>query len=291
MYPIICSPMNSVSDVKLAVACHNAGVLPSLVQFGYVTDGVFDIKKFEDALSEFADLTNKGKLLVATDVKSIQTVELVSLFKKYNVEYLEILDCEAHNVRDMYNASNLLREMGIIVSPKLLAGHKSVKQIFDNIGPIDCVTIKGPNGAGRGLDGIVIEEEIVKIKQEFPNIILIVSGGINTSDDIKRMLALGADWVSIGTMFSTSVESSMSIEAKNKIISASYSDTQKLSTGAKQSSLVFSSVEEKDMNNTIGLYHGVRTGNSGHVYVGTGIDMITEIEPVQKIVDKLVKDL
>ena len=144
---------------------------------------------------------------------------------------------------------------------------------------------------GRGLEGIVLEEEIVKIKQEFPNIILIVSGGINTSADIKRMISLGADWVSIGTMFCTSVESSMSVEAKNKIINATYSDTQKLSTGARQSSLVFSSIEEKDMNNTLGLYHGVRTGTSGHVYVGTGIDMISKIEPVQDIVNRLVQDL
>lgn len=291
MYPIICSPMNSVSDVNLAVACHNAGILPSLVQFGYVTDGVFDIKKFENALAEFAELSNNGKLLVATDVKSIQSNDIISLFVKYNVQYVEILDCEAYNVRDMYNASIQLREKNIIVSPKLLAGHKSVKQIFDNIGPIDCVTIKGPNGAGRGLEGIVLEEEIVKIKQEFPNIILIVSGGINTSADIKRMISLGADWVSIGTMFCTSVESSMSVEAKNKIINATYTDTQKLSTGARQSSLVFSSIEEKDMNNTLGLYHGVRTGTSGHVYVGTGIDMISKIEPVQDIVNRLVQDL
>lgn len=291
MYPIICSPMNGVSDVKLAVACYNAGILPSLVQFGYVTNGVFDIKKFENALSEYAELSNNGRLLVATDVESIQNDELVSLFVKYNVHYIEILNCESYNARNMYDASITLREKGIIVSPKLLAGYKSVKQIFNNIGPIDCVTIKSPNGAGRGLDGIVLEEEIVKIKQEFPNIILIVSGGINTSTDIKRMISLGADWVSIGTMFCASTESSMSFEAKNKIVNASYSDTQRLSTGAKQNSLVFSSVEEKDMNNTLGLYHGVRTGKSGHVYVGTGIDIINKIEPVQEIVSRLVKDL
>lgn len=280
--------MNGLSDVRLAVACHNAGILPSLV---YVSDGNFDINEFEKSLAEYAELSNNGKLLVATDTKSIQSSKIVSLFERYNVQYIEVLDCESYNIRDILKASVNLKEKGIIASPKLLAGYDSVKKIFDNIGPLECVTIKGPNGAGRGLDGIVLEEEIVKIKKEFPNIILIVSGGINTSSDVKRMISLGADWVSIGTMFCASTESCMSIEAKNKIINATYNDTQKLNTGAKQSSLVFSSMEEKDMNNTLGLHHGIKTGTNGHVYVGTGIDMINKIESVQTIVDRLVKDL
>ena len=105
------------------------------------------------------------------------------------------------------------------------------------------------------------------------------------------MLDLGASMVSLGTIFSICEESTVSSLTKNKLINTSYSDVKRLDKGAAQKALVFSSVEERDVNNTVGLFNGIRNGTKGHMYVGTGIDHLDKIEPVQDIVLRLIADL
>lgn len=280
--------MNGVSDTKLAIACFKAGILPSLI---FLRHELSNLELIESRFQEYADATNVGSLLVACELETIMDQSFFSLLIKYRITFVEILNSEKYNMPEIYAVSVTSKEYGITVTPKLLGGYRSVKHIYDSVGAIDCVTIKGPNGAGQGVDSIILEDEIVKIKTAYPNILLIVSGGINTSADIKKMLDLGADCVSLGTIFCASEESSISLTAKNKIINASYNDVTRLETGAKHSALVFSKVEERNANNTVGLYNGIRKGTAGHVYVGTGIDHIHKIEPVQDIVSRLVVDL
>ena len=290
-YPIICSPMNGVSDIRLAIACYHAGILPSIVQYAYHVDRQLDLNLLETNLTEYANATDYGNLLFACSIDTFNDSKVLDMLIKYRVTHVEILDVEDYNIKNIYDLSVRAKEHNIIVSPKLLEGFEDVKKIYDLAGPIDCVTIKGPNGAGRSVDTLVLEDEVVKIKSTYPNITLIVSGGINTSHDIKRMLDLGADLVSLGTLFSVCEESKVSLLTKQKIIDASYSDIERLDKGATQKALVFSSVEERDVNNTLGLFNGIRSGTRGHVYVGTGIDHIHKIEPVQEIVSRLIADL
>lgn len=280
--------MNGVSDVRLAIACYKAGILPSLI---CLKEELSNLELIENTFQEYSTATNVGRLLVACDLETAMNQDFFSLLAKYRITFVEILDCDIHNAEQVYAISVMAKEHDITITPKLLSGYRAVKRIYDTVGPIDCVTIKGPAGAGQGIDSIILEDEIVKIKTAYPSITLIVSGGINTSADIKKMLDLGADYVSLGTVFCASEESKISTTAKNKIINASYSDVTRLETGAKQNALVFSKVEERNFNNTVGLYNGIRKGTIGHVYVGTGIDHIHKIEPVQTIVDRLVIDL
>lgn len=292
-YPIICSPMNGVSDVKLAIACSLAGIIPSLVVVeNYMTSGVFDLSKLEQDLGQYAAATSNGTMLIACDAETlIDHASIVDLLARYHVSMVEILNFRSQNAKEVRALHLLLKEQGIIMAPKLLGGFDAVNRICNNVGMLDCVSVKGPMGAGRGIESISLDQEIVKIKQSYPNMTVIASGGINTSQDVKRMLELGADFVSMGTVFCASQESSMSLAAKKKIIQSTSLDTQRLSSEANQRALVFSAVEENDSNNTSGLLEGVRTGVRGHIYMGTGIDHVTAIEPVQTIVDRLVRDL
>lgn len=292
-YPIICAPMNTVSDVNLAIACYNAGILPSLVQYRYLKNGVLDYELLENALKEYATATNYGSVMLASDLETIKNPKFFDLIVKYRVTFIELLDYTRDTIVEMYNEIAKYKKENVTITPKELNGYETVQRIHNLLGPLDCITIKGPNGAGRGVGTIVLEDQIVKIKSKFPSMTLIVSGGINTGDDIKRMLELGADCVAMGTIFCASEESSMSIVAKNKIIEASYTDVVRLETGAKQNALVFGKVQEwlGDENNTAGLLTGVHRGTSGHVYVGTGIDHIQKIESVKDIVARLTMNL
>lgn len=285
--------MNGVSDVKLAIACCHAGILPSLVlvERNYFVEGIFDVVKFDSDLSEYSSKTDNGPILIACDVNTLARPDIFALFVKYNVSVVEILNCEAYNVKEMYRLVIKAKEHGITVTPKILAGFDSVNKICEKIGMLDCVTIKGPNGAGRGIDDIVLEDEVVKIRDNYPDMTIIASGGINTGQDIKKMLDLGVDWVSMGTIFCASEESSVSLTTKQKLILSSQQDVTRLTTGATQKALVFSKSHERDINNTAGLLDGLSTGTSGHIFAGTGIDHIDKIEPVKDIVNKLVKYL
>jgi NAD(P)H-dependent flavin oxidoreductase YrpB (nitropropane dioxygenase family) len=285
--------MNTVSDVNLAIACYNAGILPSLVQYRYLKDGVLNYELLENALKEYATATNYGGVMLASDLETIKNPKFFDLIIKYRVTFIELLDYTRDTIVEMYNEIAKYKKENVTITPKELNGYETVQRIHNSLGPLDCITIKGPKGAGRGVETIVLEDQIVKIKSKFPSMTLIVSGGINTGDDIKRMLELGADCVAMGTIFCASEESSMNIVAKNKIIEASYTDVVRLETGAKQNALVFGKVQEwlGDENNTAGLLTGVHRGTSGHVYVGTGIDHVQKIESVKDIVDRLTMNL
>jgi len=283
--------MNGVSDVKLAVACYNAGILPSLVPYCYATNGKLDINLFEQALIEYSTLTNNGPLLVALEINEYKDTTIFNLLVKHNVRMVEVLDTYEETYQQIYNQSLVAKQHNIITVPKVTGGFQKVYSMMKNIGTFDCISLKGPKGAGRGDDSIILEDEVVKIKNIYPNLKLIVSGGINTNLDIQHFKQLGADYFSIGTIFSASTESSVNLIVKEKMVKSSKKDTHRLDTGARQNSLVFTTVEEVDDNNTRGLLYGVRTGTQGHIFVGTGIDHINSIRDVKDIVEDLVKGL
>ena len=56
-YPIICTPMNKVSDAKLALAAHAAGIIPSLVaSFSALSETAVELEKFNNGAGNFTDL-------------------------------------------------------------------------------------------------------------------------------------------------------------------------------------------------------------------------------------------
>lgn len=290
-YPIICAPMNGVSDVKLAIACSNSGIVASLVLYNYTINGKVDLNLLEQSLSEYTAKTNFGTLLIACELNDLLDINFQTLLIKYKVSFVEVLDCEKHNAQEIYNQYLSLNTKGIIIYPKLIAGYSSVKKLFDHIGKFSHVLIKGENGGGCSIDNINLDTEIIKIKESYPDINLIVSGGINNGQDIKRLLNLGADAVACGTLFCASTESSIPLHTKQKIIENTYDNVKRLDSGYQQKALIFSKLNESDINNTEGLLQGIKTGDKGHIFVGSAINYINQIEPIQSIVNKLVLEL
>lgn len=291
-YPIICAPMNGVSDLNLALACYNAGIMPSLLLVNSDPKSTeIDVVSFEADLKKYVEATDFGPLMVACDVKTLMDNSVFDMFVEHKVSYVEILDTNRKNLQDIFYLSSKAKSKNIIVSPKLLGGHSLVSGLIETYGLLECITLKGPMGAGRGLPAVNLEEEVVKIKTDFPTLEVIGSGGINTCEDVKKMIDIGCSYVSLGTIFSASVESKLSDEAKKKLVDYTFEHVTRLSKGAAQNALVFSSTEEDDANNTAGLLKGITTGTEGHIYAGTGIDYISSVEPVQSIVERLTSCL
>jgi NAD(P)H-dependent flavin oxidoreductase YrpB (nitropropane dioxygenase family) len=300
-YPIVASPMNRVSDLKLAIACANAGIFPSFNIFNWwnpidqalaITDLKRDLKEFRNRAS--------GDFLLSITTQLMASESIYKLMIDHKVSHLEILDQpdEKSNITlSNHNVFQPYKDAGIKIIPKQLSGHNAKNVIMDGI------MLKRKEGAGRGFEHINMDEEIVKIKNDAPNLPMIVSGGIGTTEDIQKYLDMGCIAVGIGTLLAASEESCISLESKRKMIEATAADIQRMGNGkglqkpiydiySSQNALIFSELPgTDDFNNTRSLAAGVRNANMGHIFVGTGIDYVKEIKPVNDIIQELVAGL
>lgn len=276
LYPIVCSPMNGVSDLKLAIACAQAGIVPSLFLHPFT-----NLDDFSKSVTEV--LSHCSSIHVSSSLKDITTN--AELIKKLGITHIEILEFENNDVSiDNKKIINDLRATGIKIILKILLTH-IIDQFIDII---DAVTIKGSEGAGRSAKDIKLKDVILDIKSKYPSLKIIASGGVKNKSDIESLLSLGACAVSIGTLFALSKESPIPNTVKNKLLQSTSDDIRRLKTGARQRAIIFDERSSDDFNNTQGLYSGLYTGIKGHVFVGNAIDNITDILSVQEIVDCLV---
>lgn len=293
-HPIACMAMNRVSDVKLAVACSQAGILPSLSIFNYyVRPGELGLDKFRTAVAEFNTQTGFSPLLVSVSVDTIIDDASFQLLIDCQIKVLEILFDSPSEIeitterlakRDLRISK--LRENGIFVLSKAL----DVMDIEASL--IDGIILKGPDAAGRIIsDGTSLISRIKKCKELYPQLHIIASGGIGTSTQVQECIDAGAIGVGIGTMFAAAEESSISIETKLKMVAANADDIGKLKNGAQQQALIFKELHNDVNNNTRGLAAGIKNPESGHVFAGKGISQIEKIVPVKEIVNMLTKDL
>lgn len=275
-YPIVCSPMNGVSDLKLAIACAQAGIVPSLFLHPFT-----NLDDFSKSVTEV--LSHCSNIHVSSSLKDITTN--AELIKKLGITHIEILEFENSDVSiDNKRIINDLRATGIKVILKIL-----LTQVIDQfIDIIDAVTIKGSEGAGRSAKDIKLEDAILYIKSKYPGLKIIASGGVKNKSDIESLLSFGACAVSIGTLFAMSKESPIPHAVKDKLLQSTSDDIRRLKTGARQRAIIFDEQASDDFNNTHGLYSGLQTGTTGHIFVGNALDSITEILSVQEIVDCLV---
>ena len=78
--------MNKVSDAKLALAAHTAGIIPSLVaSFTALSETVVELEKFNNGAGNFTDL-----ILALTPAQL--SPELIDVILTYNVTHLQLLD-------------------------------------------------------------------------------------------------------------------------------------------------------------------------------------------------------
>lgn len=276
-YPIVCSPMNGVSDLNLALACADAGIVPSLIPYP-------DFKLFFENIKTY-ESTDK-ELLAAMDVDHVVHDRVYEKILNSKITHIELFYKLDDLTKENIDKINKLRDNGKQIILKILT-HKAIEPYKDII---DAVTIKGPEGAGRSVEGIDLISEIKIIRSVYPNINIIASGGIKNKSDIDNLLQAGANAVGIGTMFAMSQESSIPRTVKDKLLSSTIADIHRLASGAQQRAVIFGKADlpnADDFNNTQSLNQGLKTGTNGHVFMGNAIDTITDILTVKEIVDHL----
>lgn len=293
-WPIAIMAMNRVSDVKLAVAAANAGILPSLSIFNYyIAPSKVSLQKAKDALDSFAQQTNNAPLLLSVSVDTLVDDDSFQLLMDSKLKVIElVLDSPHENQisaeRDALRNQRIseLSANGTFILQKALNVHD-----MEDIG-LHGFILKGPDGAGRVMqDETSLLDRIRKCRSMYPGAIIIANGGIGNSLQIKECLEAGADAVGLGTIFAAAEECSISLETKLKMVDATADDVKKLSGGAKQHALIFKEVDNDVYNNTFGLSTGIKDPSRGHVFAGAGIGDITAIKSVAEIVQELTTEL
>lgn len=284
-YPIVAASMNQVSDIKLAIACYEAGIFPSLPIYSYSKNNLhIDYDLLDRDLKLFEDKTGSNKIMLTAGVADCLYDDLFNLIMSHQIKHIELIASDYSYKREA--KESLVKEYkssGVKLIPKVLL----CSQI--KLGNIDAVILKGKDGAGRGL--VEIDQELFKVQEAYPELPVIASGGISTNADIKNYLDLGCMSVSIGTMLAASEESPISVATKEKIIKSTYQDVSRFENQSQQNALVFSKVEDDDLNHTQSLIQGIKDPSRGHVFVGKGIDQIHSILPVKDIIQSLVEGL
>jgi hypothetical protein len=295
--------MNQVSDSKLAIAAHDAGIVPSLtvpsIPGSYEIQMKINLDKalveFEKNLIEFRKHTPNGEIIAAFSPKIFSNYSIIELIIKYKISHIEFFDrLEQKNIPILQT----LRKLNIkIIQKYLTLGATPIeekpKPFIDAVSHVDAINLKGPDGAARVIntnETLMRRYEI--FRKKFPTKPIIVSGGISTSAEIKQYLDAGATAVGLGTVFALSEESCISHEKKLSLINMSYGDVSKVKAGSMyQNAIVFTPTPDTDENNSVGLVVGRDSADKGLIFVGKGIDNVNAIKPVAQIVEELTKDV
>jgi NAD(P)H-dependent flavin oxidoreductase YrpB (nitropropane dioxygenase family) len=288
-HPIICAPMNRVSDLTLALAVHKANCIPSFVIYNY-QDSKWDedFLKFKTEIAEYVSITGSHHFVVALKSELLLNRPIViETIMKAKPAFMEIFDIVDISDKKLTNMFALFRKAGIKVIYKML-GARDIGELNQHI---DGLVIKGPDAAARvGNLRIELPEKIKRARSMYPHLYIIASGGIATSQDIRDCLDAGANVVSLGTVFALSKESSISNETKAKLLDISFSEIKNIGQ-EHQNAIVFSTEPDIDGNHTAGLEAGLRSPTKGHVFIGKAIDTITEVKTVEQIVAELTCNL
>ena len=272
--------MNKVSDAKLALAAHTAGIIPSLIaSFSALSETVVELEKFNNGAGNFTDL------ILAVSPAQLSP-ELIDVILTYNVTHLQLID-DIKTVAEELALSSLKKK-----NIKIIVKRISTRSIgAEYLHLVDAIDIKGPEGASRVInDGGPLSSRLSQLQMLNPDLPIIVTGGISTSAEIRQYLDAGAVAVGLGTVFALSEESCINYEKKLAMIEKSFADVRNIGV-SKQNAIVFTPIPDEDANHTRGLLIGRDSSSKGLLFAGKAIDNISSIKSVATIVKELIADL
>ena len=289
--------MNRGSTVELAVAVHRAGGYPSLCSWTYNRHS----QAMQQDLDRFVKLTDSNCIHLSFELNEFDNQVVQDIVQSYNIPTIEIIYGKTNIYRstDSDSETALLR----LLEPLKAQGTKIFKRIYEAVDQatmdrhlLDGFCIKGLESAGLS-SYTPIRETFLKQRELTPGAMLIPYGGIGTADQVQDYIELGAEMIAVGTVLALSAESTMAIETKLAAIQKQSQDLVQLThdfggVKRKQSALKFGNYSgPDDLNGTIGLVRGLNGKTDSHVYLGHGIDHVTEILSCQQIIQRLVEKI
>jgi len=298
-YPILEACMNKGSTLELALAVYHAGGYPSLCSWTY--NGKHELLQRD--LDRFVAITGSNRIHISFELHEYDSDTVYQIVRSHAIPTIEIVYGDKNTFRPTRTETELTEDVIELLTPIKALGTKVFKRIYD---PVDQATmdlhlldgfcIKGVESAGF-TSYTPIREVFLRQRYLTPGAILIPYGGIGSAEQVREYMDLGAEIVAVGTVLALSVESPMSTETKLAAIQAHSTDLTQFAhtvgnVDRKQTTLQFEPYTgPDDANGTMGLLRGLRGRETGHVYLGHGIDHVTELRSCQEIIQDLASCL
>lgn len=284
-YPIVCVPMNQVSDIDLAIAVQKAGGVPSLSLFNFFKNNQFDFESYKNELIRYKKATDSDILLLSVGGPLLLNKQIIDLYCELGFKHIELyhwLRTERLWPHIMERVKEL-RDKNVNIIYKMSTGQLKEFESYENI------ILKGPDGAGRIVEDAMSLDDGFKYCKTNCKANLIPSGGIYSRQQVKDYLDNGAVAIGIGSLFAVSKESSISNDVKIKIINSTQNDLS-LNGPLKHRGLLANLSDNDDINLTESLRRGIDDPNNGVIYIGKVIDYINDVLTVEQIIKNLAHD-
>ena len=294
-YPILEACMNKGSTLELALAVYHAGGYPSLCSWTY--NGKSELLQRD--LDRFVAITGSNRIHISFELDEYDSDTVYQIVRSHAVPTIEIIYGDKNTFRPTKSEADLTEDVIELLTPIKALGTRVFKRIYD---PVDQATmdlhlldgfcIKGAESAGF-TSYTPVREVFLRQRYLTPGAMLIPYGGIGTAEQVREYMDLGAEVVAVGTVLALSVESPMSTETKLAAIQSKSKDLTQFThtvgnVERKQSALQFEPYNgPDDANGTMGLLRGMRGKKDGHIYLGHGIDHVTELKTCQVIIREL----
>ncbi|MFM7023530.1 MAG: NAD(P)H-dependent flavin oxidoreductase [Flavobacteriales bacterium] len=216
-YPIIMAPMFLVSNAKMLIAALESGITAAVPALNYRTD-----EEFRKAILEIRSKTqqpfgvnlivNKSNFKLDSQLKTCLELKVAFIITSLGSPEEVINKCKPAGIKVYCDVVDL-----------------KYAQKVEALGADGLIAV---NSNAGGHCGPAKPEELIPLLKKHCKIPVISAGGVATHEEYKKMLALGADGLSIGTVFIASEESPVSADYKNALIQYGAKDivlTSKLS--------------------------------------------------------------
>jgi nitronate monooxygenase len=219
-YPIIMAPMFLVSNTSMIVAALESGITAAFPALNYRTD-----KELREAITEIRSKTTKpfGVNLIVNKSNY-----------KYKGQLQTCVELKVNFIiTSLGNPKETIEQCkskGIKVFCDVVDLEYALK--VESLGADGVIAV---NAQAGGHAGNMKAEEFIPLLKKHIKIPIISAGGVATGQQLKKVLDLGAEAASIGTIFIASNESPVSEEYKNALIQYGAKDivkTTKLSGSA-----------------------------------------------------------
>ena len=303
-YPIIMAPMFLVSNVAMVKSAADSGIAGVIPALNYRSD-----KEFRIALEELKSMNKAYGINLIVNRSNYKLPQQLKTCLEYKVPFI------ITSLGSPAIVIDACRPLGI----KVFCDVSDMEYAYKAAAFKPDALIAVNNQAG-GHCGILNPEDFIpQLVKAFPSLPIINAGGVGNADGIKRMLALGACGVSVGTPFIASVESPVRKEYKKACVEYSSKDilkTTKLSgvpctvintpyvqkIGTRQNWLEQILSKNKTLkkwfkilvyrNGMNKLSKAAFSASYQNVWcAGPTIDFIHEILPVKEIIHRMVKGL
>lgn len=305
-FPLIQAPMYFLTNADFVAAVSNAGGLgilgPHAGQETLPDSRFVALERMRQEIRKTKNLTDKpfGATLINGPDMSFWRAT-AEMFAQEGVEVVlinEILDAEifdffkAHNIKTLYRA----------LTPTAENSREA-----ERLGA-DIIIATGFDEGGTVPTRVIGTFSIVPMIADSVSIPVLATGGIGDVRGVRASMALGAEGVSIGSLFLTSNENPADEKVKQLIVNSTAEDLMLFRTlpayyrtlptelSPKLAKLDAQDTDRKSMfdamNGYRSLWQAMRLGNldKGIVTTGTGISMINSIRPVAEIVEDLMQD-